>query len=175
MRRNTDARGAAGRLASPAGVKRAGFVMNIGGLCHRNAVTVGRFDELIKAAQLMRERHIGYLVVVDETDGKKRPVGVLTDRDIVITVVARETDPRTLRAGDIMTQQPVTVSEADPVEKALREMRRVGVRRLPVITPQGELAGIVSLDDVLDFLAGELQNVAASIRNERLIEGTLRP
>jgi len=149
--------------------------MNIGGLCHRNAVTVGRLDELIKAAQLMRERHIGYLVVVDETDGKKRPIGVLTDRDIVITVVARETDPRTLRAGDIMTQQPVTVSEADPVEKALREMRRVGVRRLPVITAQGELAGIVSLDDVLDFLAGELQNVAASIRNERLIEGTLRP
>jgi CBS domain-containing protein len=151
--------------------------MNIGGLCHRNPVTVGRSDELNKAAQLMRARHIGYLVVVeaDAVDGRERPVGVLTDRDIVITVVARETDPRSLRVGDIMTQQPVTASEADSVEKTLREMRRVGVRRLPVVGQHGELVGIISLDDVLDFLAGQLQNLAGSIRNERVIEGTLRP
>jgi CBS domain-containing protein len=149
--------------------------MKIGNLCHRNAITVRRNDELIKAAQLMRDRHIGYLVVVDSADGLERPVGVLTDRDIVITVVARETDPRSLRVGDIMTQQPITVSEADSLEKGLREMRRVGVRRLPVVGQRGELVGIVSLDDVLDIVAGQLQDIAGSIRNERLIEGTLRP
>jgi CBS domain-containing protein len=151
--------------------------MNIGGLCHRNPITVRRGDELNKAAQLMRAHHIGYLIVIeaDAVDGRQRPVGVLTDRDIVITVVARETDPCSLRAGDIMTPQPVTVCEADSVEKTLREMRRIGVRRVPVVGLHGELVGIVSLDDVLDFLAGQLQNLAASIRNERLIEGTLRP
>jgi len=151
--------------------------MNIGGLCHRNPITVGRVDELNKAAQLMRAHHIGYLVVIeaDTVDGRQRPVGVLTDRDIVVTVVARETDPRSLCVGDIMTPQPVTVSETDSVEKTLREMRRVGVRRLPVVGKHGELVGIVSIDDVLDFLAGQLQNLAASIRNERLIEGTMRP
>jgi CBS domain-containing protein len=125
----------------------------------------------------MREKHIGYLVVVeaDVADGSQRPIGVLTDRDIVTTVVARETDPRSLRVGDIMTQQPVTASIADSIDKALREMRRVGVRRLPVVGQRGELVGILSLDDVLDVLAGELQNVAGSIRNEQVIEGTLRP
>jgi CBS domain-containing protein len=151
--------------------------MNIEGLCHRNPVTVRASDELNRAAQLMRAHHIGYLVVIeaDTVDGRQRPVGVLTDRDIVVTVVARETDPRSLRVGDIMTPQPVTVSAADPVEKTLREMRRTGVRRLPVVGQHGELVGVVSIDDLLDFLAGQLQNLAASIRNEQLIEGTMRP
>jgi len=151
--------------------------MNVDKACQRNVITVRRFDELSKAVQLMRERHIGYLVVVepDVADGSQRPVGVLTDRDILITVVAREADVRTLRVDDVMTRQPLTVSETDPIDKALREMRRIGVRRVPVIGPRGELAGILSLDDVLDVLAGELQNVAGSIRHGRDVEGALRP
>jgi CBS domain-containing protein len=153
------------------------FIMNIRNICQKNPVTVRRSDELIRAAQLMRERHIGYLVVVepDVADGSQRPIGVLTDRDIIVTVVAREADPRSLRVGDIMTQQPVTANTTDSIDKAIREMRRVGVRRLPVVGQKGELVGILSLDDVLDVLAGELQNVAGSIRNEQVIEGTLRP
>jgi CBS domain-containing protein len=152
------------------------LIMNIKNICQKNPVTVRRSDDLLKAAQLMREKHIGYLVVVepDVADGPQRPIGVLTDRDIVITVVARETDPRSLRVEDIMTRQPVTASSADSIDKALQEMRRVGVRRLPVVGPRGELVGILSLDDVLEVLAGELQNVAGSIRNEQVIEGTLR-
>jgi CBS domain-containing protein len=151
--------------------------MNTGQLCNRSPITVRKSDELIRAAQLMREKHIGYLVVVepDVADQSLRPVGVLTDRDIVVSVVARETDPRALRVGDVMTQQPVTIDVTEPVEKALREMRRIGVRRLPVTGRRGELIGVLSLDDVLEVLAGELQNVAGSIRNERVLEGSLRP
>lgn len=151
--------------------------MNVGQLCNRDPVTVRRTDEVIKAAQLMREKHIGYLVVVDPevVDQSLRPVGVVTDRDIVVSVVARETDPRALCVGDVMTQQPVTIGSAEPVESALREMRRIGVRRLPVVGQRGELMGVLSLDDVLEMLAGELQNIAGSIRNERVIEGSLRP
>jgi len=138
---------------------------------------VERGEELIKAAQLMREKHIGYLVVVasDAADGLQRPVGVLTDRDIVVTVVAREIDPRTLRVGDVMTQSPSTAVDSDPLEKSLREMRRMGVRRLPVVGRRGELMGVLSLDDVIEALSNELQNVAGSIRNERVIEGAVRP
>jgi CBS domain-containing protein len=151
--------------------------MKVGELCVRNPVTVHRSDELIRAAQLMREKHIGYLVVVDPelADESLRPVGVVTDRDIVIAVVAREADPRALRVGDLMTQNPVTIGVAEPVERALREMRRIGVRRLPVVGQRGELIGVLSLDDVLEVLAGELENLAGSVRNERLIEGSLRP
>lgn len=151
--------------------------MDIRKICQLNPVTVRRSDELIKAAQLMREKHIGYLMVVEPnvSDGSQRPVGVLTDRDIVTTVVAREADPRLLRVEDVMTQQPVTASIADSVDSALRTMRRVGIRRLPIVGTRGELVGVLSLDDVLDVLAGELQNVAGSIRNEQVIEGTLRP
>jgi CBS domain-containing protein len=100
---------------------------------------------------------------------------VLTDRDIVTTVVAREADPRSLRVEDVMTQQPVTASIADSIEKVLHDMRGIGVRRLPVVGQRGELVGVLSLDDVLDWLSGQLQNVAGSIRNEQVIEGTLRP
>ena len=151
--------------------------MNTGKLCRTSAVTVERAEELVKAAQLMREKHIGYLVVVasDAADGLQRPVGVLTDRDIVVTVVARETDPRTLRVGDVMTQSPTTAVDSDPLEKSLREMRRMGVRRLPVVGRRGELVGVLSLDDVIEALSNELQDLAGSIRNERVIEGALRP
>jgi CBS domain-containing protein len=151
--------------------------MDIRKICEMNPVTVRRSDELIKAAQLMREKHIGYLVVVepDMADGLQRPIGVLTDRDIVTTVLARGIDPRTLRVADIMTEDLVTASTADSVDKALRDMRRAGVRRLPVVGQCGELVGILSLDDVLDVLAAELQHVARSIRNEQVVESRLRP
>jgi len=69
----------------------------------------------------------------------------------------------------------VTIEAAAPLEKALREMRRIGVRRLPVVGQRGELTGVLSLDEVLEVIAGQLQNVAGSIRNERVIEGSLRP
>jgi CBS domain-containing protein len=151
--------------------------MNVGKACQRNVVTVRRSEELTKAVQLMRERHIGYLVVVEPEVGfgSQRPVGVLTDRDILVTVIAREADPRALRVDDVMTQQPLTVGETEPIDQALREMRRIGVRRVPVVGARGELVGILSLDDVLDVLAAELQNVAGSIRHGRDVEGALRP
>jgi len=151
--------------------------MNTGQLCNRKPITVRPSDDLIKAAQLMCEKHVGYLVVVDPEAGDEslRPVGVVTDRDIVVSVVARETDPRSLRVGDVMTQPPVTVDVADPVERALGEMRRIGVRRVPVVGKRGELIGVLSLDNVLEVLAGELRNLAGSMRHERVIEGSLRP
>ena len=149
--------------------------MDTGQLCSRKPITVRRSDDLIRAAQVMREKHIGYLVVVDsDADQPPQPVGVVTDRDIVIAVVAREADARELRVGDIMTQPPITIGEAEPAEKALREMRRIGVRRLPVVGKAGELIGVISLDDVLEVLATDLQHIAGAVRHQRQIEGSLR-
>jgi CBS domain-containing protein len=152
--------------------------MNVATLCGRNVITIREFEDLATAARLMREKHIGYLVVVTPeitSGGSLKPIGVLTDRDIVITVVAREADPRALRVGDVMTREPVVTNESDSFEQALQRMRSIGVRRLPVVGPLGELVGILSLDDIIEWLAGALQNVQGSIRNERRIETSLRP
>ncbi len=150
--------------------------MNIGDICKRKVVTIGERDELTRAAELMREKHIGFLVVVKTNvgDGSSEPIGVVTDRDIVVAVVARGADPRTLRVGDVMTRQPVVAEQEKPVSSALREMRRIGVRRLPVVDRAGALVGVLSVDDVVDALAGELWDVASSIRQEMRVEETFR-
>ena len=151
--------------------------MDIGRICKRNVVTVRETDELTQAARLMREKHIGYLVVVKPSvvDGSLAPVGVMTDRDIVVAVVAQETDPRSLRVGDVMTRQPAVADEGSSVATALQLMRQIGVRRLPIIGRAGTLVGVLSLDDVIDAIAGELMDMAGSIRHEIKMEDALRP
>ncbi len=151
--------------------------MKVGDICGRNVVTVREFDELTAAAQLMREKHIGYLVVVEPNvaDGTLVPAGVLTDRDIVVGIVAKGTDPRTLRVGEVMTREPLLAQEDSSVSSAVRRMREIGVRRMPVVGHAGQLVGVLSLDDVLDAFAEELMDVARSIRHELKMEGALRP
>ena len=149
--------------------------MNVGTVCQRLVVSVARSDEVVRAAQLMRSEHVGYLVVVEPTKEARRPVGVLTDRDIVVAVVAREVDPRTLRVGDIMTSDLITVGEDDSVEEALRQMRQFGVRRLPVVNHRGELVGVVAVDDVLKVLAGDALEIISAVDNERQLEARRRP
>jgi CBS domain-containing protein len=145
--------------------------MNVGRICRRPVVTVTPQQELVSAAELMREKHIGFLVVVEEYG---RPIGVLTDRDIVISVVAKRADPGLLTVADVMTRDPATADEGESVPNALRTMRRMGVRRLPVVGSKGLLTGVLSLDDVLDVLANELAEVSGAVRNEQHIEGVQR-
>lgn len=151
--------------------------MKAGDICTRNVATVAEFEELMAAAQLMRKKHIGYLVVVEPNiaDGTVTPVGVITDRDIVVRVLAREADVRALRVGDVMTRQPVLAKEDSSISAALHDMREIGVRRLPVVDHAGRLFGVLSLDDVLDALAEELMDVATSIRHELKVESALHP
>ena len=150
--------------------------MNVGDICARNVVTVLEHDELTTAARMMREQHVGYLVVVIQKVGATGllPIGVLTDRDIVVGVVAQSTDPRSLRVGDLMTRQPVVVEEDATLNKALKEMRRIGVRRLPVVGRGGTLVGVLSLDDVVGAMSEELLDVATSMRTEVRMEKALR-
>lgn len=151
--------------------------MDIAKICNRNVITVREADELVHAAQLMREKHVGYLVVIKPSilDATVTPVGVITDRDIVVAVVAREIDPRSLKVGDVMTRQPAVINEGSSLATGLQLMRRIGVRRLPVIGHAGRLVGVLSLDDVIEALSGELTDAAGSIRHEIQMEDALRP
>jgi CBS domain-containing protein len=152
-------------------------VMNAGDLCHRVVISVRRQEELAAAAKLMREQHVGFLVVTEpmvELSGE-RAVGVLTDRDIVTAVIARDIDPRAVLVDDVMTREPVGVSQDASVEQSLRKMREFGVRRMPVFDAARRVVGVLSLDDVLDHLAEQLALMAGSIRKEASMERALRP
>ena len=140
--------------------------MAIGEICNREVVIVAREAPVIAAARLMRQYHVGDLVVVDELAGLRRPVGIVTDRDIVIEVVAMEVDPETLRVGDIMSAELATVRETEGVYETIRYMRDKGIRRLPVVDRDGWLQGIVTLDDLLILLAEEMGELARLIGRE---------
>ena len=151
--------------------------MNVGQVCQRNLVTIRGMDELTAAAQLMREKHVGYLIVVEPSveEGTSKPVGVLTDRDIVVSSVARGVDARSQRVEDVMTRAPVVAVSIDSIEAALEKMRRTGVRRMPVVGLRGELFGVLSIDDALNTISTELQNIAGALHREQVLEGVVRP
>jgi CBS domain-containing protein len=137
--------------------------LTAGDVCKRK-ITVGyRHTSLLAAAQLMREDHVGSLVVVDDANGHRRVRGLITDRDIVTAVVATGLDPKALCLEDIMAEPVVTANEAAAVLDLLQIMRDNGVRRVPVVGAQDELMGIVTLDDVLKILAHEMNMLVGAI------------
>ncbi len=141
--------------------------MSIGEFCMRTVVIAYRSTTIREAAQLMREHHMGDVVVVDETDGRGVPVGLLTDRDIVIEVVAKGKEAETLRVNDV-TSVPITSAREDMgVYETVQLMRRKGVRRLPVVDESGQLIGIITLDDLLELFAGEISGLVKVIKKER--------
>lgn len=140
----------------------------VASLCQRNVITTHEDRSLREAAELMRKHHVGCVVVIGGNLNKV--VGILTDRDIAIVAVARDFDPQTLRVGDVMATPVHTISATQPAISALQMMRRHGVRRLPVTGELGELAGVLSLDDLLDTYAAELAMLAQAIRRERKVE-----
>lgn len=148
--------------------------LTTGEICTRNVTIAFRRTTLNGAARLMRENHVGCLIVVDEVGGLRTVVGVLTDRDIVTAVVASELDPHSLLVEDVMTTDLVTAREDDSLIDLMRTMRRKGVRRIPVVGKQNELIGLVALDDVLDILAQELSLLVAAIDSEGKRERVMR-
>ena len=146
-----------------------------GDLCTRQVVVAPPSLSVDEAARLMRERHVGCIVVVEQGDGGRLPMGILTDRDIVMAVVAKDADAKTLRVGDVMTATVASVRESDTLYDVLSTMRSRGVRRVPVTGPHGTLAGILTLDDVLNGLAGQLQALGSVVGRERRQEFTARP
>jgi CBS domain-containing protein len=138
--------------------------MRIGEICTVQTIYCKRDETVQGAALMMRKHHVGDLVVVDQPDGQPIPVGIVTDRDIVVSVIALGLDPASLLVGDIMSDDLLTTSEHDDVYETIERMRFRGIRRVPVVNSEGGLSGIVSVDDLLEFLAeemGELSRIAS--------------
>jgi CBS domain-containing protein len=137
--------------------------MTIGAICTRD-VDLAEQDESVQiAAERMTKCKVGTLMVLDE---QSKPVGILTDRDLTTRVVAQGLDPNTTVVRDVMTKSPESIDEDTPIEVAISCMRQCQCRRLPVIDEQGKLAGIISLDDIVDLLSDELDEIGELLRSE---------
>ena len=136
--------------------------MSLDRLCKKDVITISPETSLLEAARLMRSRHVGSVIVVNED----RPIGILTDRDIIIKAVAEDKDPKGMHAYEIMTHNPAMVNiNFDPLD-ATRIMRDRGLRRLPVVDENSHLLGIITLDDMLDLLGKEASNLAETVHTE---------
>lgn len=149
--------------------------LNAGDVCNRIVTIADRKMNLVEAAQLMRDHHVGCLVVADTAGAGNLVVGILTDRDIVTAVVAKELDPRKLLVEDVMSTETVTVLEHDSIVDLLATMRRKGLRRIPVTSTQGVLVGLVTLDDLLELMAEQMHTIVQVIETEQLRERKIRP
>jgi len=150
--------------------------MNIGDVCTRDVYTARRDESLADAAREMRKRRIGALVVVETDDDLARAVGIVTDRDVVCGQVNRAADLFCLTVGDVMTADPLTLSETSGIAEAIGRMSDRGVRRAPVVNKAGNMVGVVSVDDLLLVIAAELgalsQLLSTQSRRERAFSRT---
>lgn len=149
--------------------------MSVAEICNREVVTVEKHTSIIEAAKVMRNTHAGSLVIVDSDAPKSKPLGIVTDRDLVIEVIAKDEEPGSLTVGDLMEPELLLARENDGIWETILRMRAVGVRRLPVVDKNGFLMGILSMDDLLEFLAGELSDLAKLIKRGARREKETRP
>lgn len=134
--------------------------MRISDICTRDVIHVDADLSVRDAAQLMREKHIGTLMVVEQPNSERIPIGIVTDRDIVVSVIAADVDANTLSVGDIMQRQLATCTGSQELFDAVQTMRARGVRRLPVLNSEGGLVGMLSADDIISALSTHLSELA---------------
>jgi len=137
-------------------------LMSLERICSKTVVTISSDASVLEAAKLMHSKHIGCLVVADDS----RITGILTDRDIVLKLVASEKKPGETAVKTIMTSNPTMVNVNYDVLDAVRLMRNRGVRRLPVIDEHRHLLGIITMDDVLTAFGAEIGDLAGAVQKE---------
>ena len=138
--------------------------MSVGRICIREVDTAEVTELVQAAADRMNARNVGTLIVLNP---ERHPLGIVTDRDLAVRVVARGKDPFATTVGDVMTLFPRTVREDTPIEDAIAMMRVGPFRRVPVVDRQGKLVGLLSIDDVLELLAEEFRDIGKLLKAER--------
>ena len=148
--------------------------MSVGEICNREVVTIEKSAPVVRAAKLMRQFHVGCVVVVADGVQPLQPVGVVTDRDLAIEILAQEVPAETVIVGDVMGAELLTAREEDGIWETIMRMRAMGVRRLPIVSRHGELVGILTMDDLLQFIVGELSDLVKLVRREQKREEVAR-
>ena len=148
--------------------------MKVSQCCKHDVVVASPKDDLAHAAQIMRDKHVGFLIVVEGGGDRRVPIGVVTDRDIVVQVIAREVEPRNLVIGDVMTRAPVYCKETDDMEDVIKRMEGAGIRRMPVVNDRGGLTGVFAIDDAIMMMSKMLVSITGAVRREQRIEREFR-
>ena len=149
--------------------------MNIAAICQPEVITIDAGASLRDAANLMREHHVGALVVTVEAAGHEQAVGMITDRDMAIEILARDLNPTDVKVGQLASRHLASVPGTAVIAEAIAVMHEAGVRRLLVTGNEGQLTGFVSADDLLEALAGQLGILANALRAGIAREGVERP
>jgi len=144
--------------------------VDIGELCNREVIICSPDEPLIDVARRMRDRHVGCLVVVEGAPGARVPIGVVTDRDLVLYAAATDGHIGDRPVRYVMSADLASAREHESLHDVLQRMRVRGVRRMPVVDERGVLQGIVALDDLLELVAGELDELTRLLTRERLHE-----
>lgn len=140
--------------------------MRVGEICNRHAVIVGKLDSIYTAAVLMREHHANYLVVVESCGGNNVPVGSLTDRDIVVDIIAKNADLAKITISDVMNPHLLLAEENDSVISTLKRMRHKRICYIPIVNAKRALIGVLSLDAILDVITEQLNDIGYIINRE---------
>jgi CBS domain-containing protein len=144
--------------------------MQVHDICTHRVVSISPAASVTEAAGAMRKQHVGMLVVVEQPNGERIPVGVLTDRDIVVEVVAPGAPCAQLRVDQVMTRDPAVCSHDEQLLDAVARMRLRGIRRLPVLNGKGGLCGLLSLDDIYGALGVYLQEMSRALTHSQARE-----
>jgi CBS domain-containing protein len=144
--------------------------MKIKDICAIDAVCCLPDITVSEAARIMRAKHVGDLVVIDNADEEREPLGILTDRDIVVEVLARGRNPNDVKVSEVMSTHLVIAAASEETHAALERMRAQGLRRVPVVDDEGFVTGIITLDDLLRAHAEEGAALAQVVSNAQLRE-----
>ena len=149
--------------------------MTAGEYCNRTVIITQMDTSIVEAAQLMRQHHVGDLVVVEQQETGAIPVGMITDRDLVIEIIAQEVPVNSVTVKDVMSTDIVTVTEDKTLLDSLNLMQGRGIRRLPVVNKKGVLQGILSADDAIELIAEATSNLARLVKYEISHEARVHP
>ncbi len=144
--------------------------MNILDICTHKVAMLERNETVQQAAKLMKQHHVGDVIVISKSDGQNKPLGILTDRDIVVDLIANDVDLNSVSVGDCMSDDLMTVREDADIADTMKEMSHRGVRRAPVIATDGSLCGILSMDDMIEVSSNMMRDMSALIYREQACE-----
>ena len=142
-------------------------MMNVGNYCTRDVIITDADSSILEVTRLMRKHHVGSVVIVSRNKDGVSPAGIITDRDIVVEVLAKDVPLDSITVEDVMSRSPVTAREDDDLFATMEIMRQKGIRRIPVVNSPGLLVGILTTDDLLEIIYEEVGNIVSLISHEQ--------